>query len=171
MGEDLQLVAIYGFARSVSVILFGAAVGNWVDRSQRLTSAKFFLGTQVRGILVRMYIHTGHGHDITLFKNLLLILDCLLLAVFFWQRPWFEENMGGPETATTVMSAIVIFIATLANLASVGSKIVIEKDWIVVVSEDDQERLAQMNAVFRTLDLVRGKLYFDGQIRNVHTSR
>jgi iron-regulated transporter 1 len=46
-------------------------------------------------------------------------------------------------------------VATIANLASVGSKIVLEKDWIVVIAMDDQERLAKMNAVFRTVDLVQ----------------
>ena len=52
-----------------------------------------------------------------------------------------------------VVSGVVIAIATLANLASIGSKIVLEKDWIVVVAMNDPERLASMNAVFRTLDL------------------
>jgi hypothetical protein len=48
MGEDLRLVAIYGFAKSLSVIIFGAAIGNWIDKNQRLTSAKFFLALQVK---------------------------------------------------------------------------------------------------------------------------
>ena len=89
------------------------------------------------------------------FQNTLLSIDCFLLAAFFWKRDWFEENMGGANQAAAIISAIVIFIATLANLASVGSKIVLEKDWIVVVSNNDEERLANMNAVFRTVDLVR----------------
>ena len=52
-----------------------------------------------------------------------------------------------------IIPAIVILIAGIANLASVGSKIVVEKDWIVVVAGDDDNRLATMNAVFRTIDL------------------
>ena len=44
-------------------------------------------------------------------------------------------------------------VANVGNLASVGQKIVVEKDWIVVVAGDDDERLASMNAVFRTIDL------------------
>ena len=44
-------------------------------------------------------------------------------------------------------------IANLANLASVGQKIVVEKDWIVVIAGDDENRLSSMNAVFRTIDL------------------
>ena len=47
----------------------------------------------------------------------------------------------------------MILVANFGNLASVGQKIVVEKDWIVVVAGDDDERLASMNAVFRTIDL------------------
>ena len=48
---------------------------------------------------------------------------------------------------------LVISIANVGNLASVGQKIVVEKDWIVVVAGDNENRLASMNAVFRTIDL------------------
>ena len=44
-------------------------------------------------------------------------------------------------------------VANVGNLASVGQKIVVEKDWIVVVAGDDDERVASINAVFRTIDL------------------
>ena len=33
--EDLRLVAIYGLVLSVSVIIFGAYIGKWIDQSQR----------------------------------------------------------------------------------------------------------------------------------------
>ena len=64
MGDDLRLVAIYGFARCFTVIMFGAAIGNWIDRSKRLTSAQVFLALQVK------YVHVVHDiswhiiHDI-----------------------------------------------------------------------------------------------------------
>ena len=38
-------------------------------------------------------------------------------------------------------------------MASQGSKIVVEKDWIVVIAREDNDRLAAMNSVFRTIDL------------------
>ena len=55
--------------------------------------------------------------------------------------------------SVNVVAAVFITLATLANLASVGSKIVLEKDWTVVVAMDDPDKLASMNAVLRTLDL------------------
>ena len=80
-------------------------------------------------------------------------MDCFLLAAFFYDHNWFNGLFGNPETAVNIISAVVITLATLANLASVGSKIVLEKDWTVVVAMGDPEQLASMNAVFRTLDL------------------
>ena len=47
----------------------------------------------------------------------------------------------------------VIIIAIAANLASVGQKIVVEKDCIIVVAGNDENKLATMNAIFRTIDL------------------
>ena len=52
-----------------------------------------------------------------------------------------------------VVPFIVILIANVGSLASVGQKIVVEKDWIVVVAGNNDNRLATMNAVFRTIDL------------------
>ena len=45
--DDLRLVAIYGFAKCFTVIMFGAAIGNWIDRSERLSSTRVFLAIQV----------------------------------------------------------------------------------------------------------------------------
>ena len=59
--EDLQLVAIYGLVLSVSVIVFGAYIGKWIDQSQRLKAAKIFLAIQ----------------------NLSTALSCTLLAIYF----------------------------------------------------------------------------------------
>ena len=41
----------------------------------------------------------------------------------------------------------------MANIASQGSKIIIERDWIVVVSGGDNNRLTNLNSNFRTIDL------------------
>ena len=38
--------------------------------------------------------------------------------------------------------------------ASVGSKISIEKDWVIVIANKDVERLTKINSIFRTIDLI-----------------
>ena len=97
-------------------------------------------------------------------------MDCFLLAAFFYDPQWFDDQFNNAKTSVTVISAVVITLATFANLASVGSKIVLEKDWTVVVAMDDPEQLASMNAVFRTIDLTtlgRSLLF---HIRNLQRS-
>ena len=54
----------------------------------------------------------------------------------------------------TFIAILTIILADVAQVASVGSKIILEKDWIVVVSQKDDDRLAQINAVFRIIDLL-----------------
>ena len=41
--DNLRLVAIYGLVLSISVIIFGAYIGKWIDQSKRLKAAKIFL--------------------------------------------------------------------------------------------------------------------------------
>ena len=58
--QSLRLVAIYGFVISVSVIVFGAAIGNWIDRNKRLRAAKVFLSIQNISVAVACVILVGH---------------------------------------------------------------------------------------------------------------
>lgn len=106
--ENLRLVSIYGLVLSVSVIIFGAFVGDWIDKSQRLTSAKFFLAVQ----------------------NLTTAFSCIILGLYFGEI----GKDSWPSWLPDAIPVITIILADIAQIASVGSKIVVEKDWIVVIS-------------------------------------
>ena len=58
--ENLRVVAIYGFVISISVIIFGAMIGNWIDRNKRLLAAKVFLSIQNLSVAVACIIILGH---------------------------------------------------------------------------------------------------------------
>ena len=75
---------------------------------------------------------------------------CLLLCVFFLKD---GTNYFSYETNLALRTVAIIF-AVITNLASVGSKIAIEKDWVVVIAKNDIEKLTSMNSIFRTIDLV-----------------
>jgi hypothetical protein len=64
-----------------------------------------------------------------------------------------------PHELGVALRVATIFLSVVSNLASVGSKISIEKDWVVVIANDDKERLTKINSIFRTIDLVGRKLY------------
>ena len=58
--ENLRVVAIYGFVISISVIIFGALIGNWIDRNKRLLAAKVLLSIQNLSVAVACIIILGH---------------------------------------------------------------------------------------------------------------
>lgn len=126
--KNLRLVAIYGFSTSVSVIFFGALLGSWVDKASRLSAAKTFLAIQ----------------------NLLAAVCCAILALYFGML----EKDTWPEWVTEALPTVTIVFAVIANLASLGSKISVEKDWVSVIAAGDNDKLAKMNSTFRTIDLL-----------------
>jgi iron-regulated transporter 1 len=53
-----------------------------------------------------------------------------------------------------ILRTVAMLLAVISNLASVGSKIAIEKDWVVVIANNDIEKLTSINSIFRTIDLI-----------------
>jgi len=128
--KDLRLVSAYGLANCAVSIIFGASMGNWIDSSQRLRAAKTFL----------------------IIQNFSVAVNCALLATFFQWRKEAEEYFG--DWISVLVAVLAIVIALVSTLSSTGSKIVVEKDWIVVIADGDDDKLASMNSIFRTIDLV-----------------
>ena len=122
--DSLRIVALYGFVVSVSLILCGASVGRWIDKNRRWFAAKVCL----------------------LVENLLVTLAYIILVFYYTFWTDIEESRW-------MVIASVILISIFANFACVGCKIIIERDWIVVVTAGDEIQLAGMNAVFTTIDL------------------
>jgi putative Mn2+ efflux pump MntP len=58
--ENLRVVAIYGFVISISVIIFGAMIGNWIDENKRLFAAKVFLSIQNLSVAIACIVILGH---------------------------------------------------------------------------------------------------------------
>merc|ERR1719384_681888 len=127
--ESLRLTATYGLVIAASVIIFGASVGRWIDKTKRLTAAKTFL----------------------LIQNLCVSLCALLLAGFIGYRDRIDPQYL--EAAIIGVSVSSIILASMARLTSSGVNIIIQKDWIVVIAENDTDRLAKMNSILRTIEL------------------
>jgi len=127
--ESLRLTATYGLVIAASVILFGASVGRWIDKTRRLTAAKTFLTIQ----------------------NTAVSVCALLLAGFISYKSDIDEANLTLVTAAVSVGAIVL--ASIARLASSGTNIIIQKDWIVVIAGEDTDQLAKMNSILRTIEL------------------
>jgi len=123
---NLRLVSIFGLCIMASNTLFGAHIGDWIDRKSRLFAACTFL----------------------LLQNTMTMICCAIFACYFG----FELPSG--SWIHNAIAPVTIMIATSASLASLGCKTAVEKDWIPVIAGGDQEALAIMNSRFRALDLL-----------------
>ena len=143
--QDLRLTATYGLVIAASVIIFGASVGRWIDRTKRLT------GRRLHFIIKYFQFSISAAKTFLLVQNLCVSLCALLLAGFIGYRDQIPEEYL--EVATVLVSISSILFASIARLASSGVNIIIQKDWIVVIAEKDTDRLARMNSILRTIEL------------------
>ena len=127
--DDLRLTAIYGLVIAASVIMFGASIGNWIDRTKRLTAAKTFLIVQ----------------------NTCVSLCALILSGFIGYKDKIDPSYQ--HYGVIIVSVLAILLASIARLASSGVNIIIQKDWIVVIANNNTDKLARMNSVLRTIEL------------------
>jgi len=112
------------------LMLSGATVGNWIDSKERLKAARTFL----------------------IIQNVSVAVNCFMLAAYFNWKDEALNNFG--EWVTPLAAVLTILINLVSSISSAGSKIVVEKDWIVTIANGDEERLAKMNSIFRTIDLI-----------------
>lgn len=126
--HNLRLTAIYGLVIASAVILFGASLGKWIDRTKRLFAAKTFL----------------------IIQNTCVSLCAVLLS---WFIVYKSEHPEISDWLVLLVSVIAIFLASVARLASSGVNIIIQKDWIVIIADNDNDKLAKMNSILRTIEL------------------
>ncbi|CAG0892948.1 unnamed protein product [Darwinula stevensoni] len=122
---SLRLTAVYGIVVACTILLFCSSTGNWVDRAPRLRAAQVALAA----------------------NNLTIALCAAGVCLLFVYRPRWEGTW-----AVAVAETAVIALAAVAALASETSKIIVQRDWVVVIAGGDNNQLANMNAVFRTID-------------------
>ncbi|GCC18857.1 hypothetical protein chiPu_0018092 [Chiloscyllium punctatum] len=127
--NSLLLPAVFGLAVSSSLILFGALVGNWVDRNTRMKVVQVAL----------------------LIQNLSVILCAVVLMLLFVYNAEITILWNG--WMKIVCYTLVIVIGVIADLASTAMSIAIQRDWIIVVAGDN-DKLSNMNATLRQIDLL-----------------
>ncbi|XP_046326041.2 solute carrier family 40 protein member 1-like isoform X1 [Haliotis rufescens] len=148
--NSLQLTASYGLSTGLSILLLGALIGDWVDKTARLKAAQLSLVLQ------------------NLFVALCALAVCVHLSYIDQITPIWH---GGLKQ---VSFAVIIVFAILADLSSTARMIAIERDWIVEICGNDVDRLAEMTATMRRIDLaatilapvVTGEIMFFTELRN-----
>lgn len=73
-------------------------------------------------------------------QNVAVIICGVLLLIMLK----LEEHIQHPYTM--LLEANIIIIGSVADLSSVGTKIAVEKDWVVVIAGSDKSLLASKYA-------------------------
>uniref|UniRef100_A0A8C4YIT8 Solute carrier family 40 member n=1 Tax=Gopherus evgoodei TaxID=1825980 RepID=A0A8C4YIT8_9SAUR len=131
-GHNLLLTAGFGLVVAGSVLVFGALIGDWIDRKPRNKVA----------------------HASLFIQNSSVTACCVVLMLVFSYKSEIEQMWHGWFTVSVFCYAMVIILADLANLASTALTITVQKDWIVVITGDNRGQLAGMNAAIRRMDQV-----------------
>ena len=150
--SSLQLTAVYGLVLAASVILLGAAVGNWIDKTRRIIAARSFLAVQnlsvaLAATILRYTVHArymlfgGKLHDQNFKSNFSVYL--------YWLQSTTEtERDGWAEVNKWLVVVVSISPCAVARLASSGTVILIQRDWIVVIANGDNDRLAGKSMLY-----------------------
>ncbi|KAL4225216.1 hypothetical protein ACF0H5_015907 [Mactra antiquata] len=128
--ESLLLTAIYGLSMGCSVLLFGALVGDWIDKTPRLKAARTALIIQNTSVIV---------------------CACAVFTVVTLKTE--IEAVWPHERLLTLCYIGIILIAILCTLGSMATNIAVQRDWIVEICGRDKNLLATMTATLRRIDL------------------
>jgi iron-regulated transporter 1 len=122
----LLYASIYALLRSLAATLFSSRVGSYIDKTDRLVSIR-------------------HG---ILWQRVSVIASCGLF--------WVMLELEGTGVIGTLCFGVVIGLACVEKLASLGTTVAVERDWVVVICEDNGESSLDrgaMNAGMRRIDL------------------
>jgi hypothetical protein len=149
--QSLFLISTYGVASGLTIFLLGAQAGRFVDGSNRLFAATFFIWTEnlsvvLATILCYLLLHHSSTEEETAVPS-----------------SWEEGNF--PVGALTPWSLSLLigihFWGSVASLLDAGFLVAIERDWVVILSQEvgpkgspkTQKWLSETNVMMKQIDL------------------
>ena len=139
--HSILLVSSYSLAAYIAVMLFGSSLGGFLDRSNRLQSARLCIGIENASVL------------------LATIACCWLLT-----KAQVGDDDGNEDPKTVIphdMLSVLLIVSvhifgSLAMLFNQAFVVAIERDWIVVLSQQTSEPevwLSRTNVLLRQIYL------------------
>ncbi|KAK7690244.1 hypothetical protein QCA50_006899 [Cerrena zonata] len=122
---SLLPTSVYALARALSAILFAPFVGKYIDTHDRLH-------------VVRLSI---------LSQRLAVAVSCVIIYLLLVEQTW-------SATVRWSCLAAISLLACAEKLSSVMNLVSVERDWVVVVSNGNDDILSGLNAQMRRIDLV-----------------
>lgn len=122
--QTLLPVSIYALARSGAAVIFSTSMGVFIDRCDRL-------------LVVRISI---------IGQRLAVAVSCGVFMMLYTRTTLSIGVRNG-------LFAINILLACVEKLCSIMNLVSIERDWVVVITEDDPLQRRKVNARMRRIDL------------------
>ncbi|KAI9150126.1 Solute carrier family 40 member 1 [Paramyrothecium foliicola] len=117
-------MSVYALVRGLAALTFASAVGHYIDTGNRLK-------------VVRTSI---------VYQRLATAVSC---GIFYALSKKLSLGAAGKQG----MLALLIVLACVEKLCSIMNLVAVEKDWVVVVSENDEEALRVLNSQMRRIDI------------------
>jgi iron-regulated transporter 1 len=121
--------SLYALLSQVACVLFGSAIGAWIDRESRRRVVAILLAVQNGCVVAAAFLFAYITRDDE-------------------NAPAWHESME-----FWLLFALLTLLGAVAALASLGQSVAIKKDWVVVLAHRETTRLATINAVMRGIDL------------------
>ncbi|KAK4483822.1 hypothetical protein RD792_011029, partial [Penstemon davidsonii] len=126
--QSLLLAAAYGVVESSSTALFGPFVGEWVDKLSYTQVLRLWLLTQNLSFVVA---------------------GSAVVAILIYANLMYTNF-----TAFISLVVLINISGAIAVLSTLAGTILIEREWVVVISEGQTEEvLTNMNSTIRRIDL------------------
>ncbi|KAK3398745.1 hypothetical protein B0T20DRAFT_453444 [Sordaria brevicollis] len=124
--DNLLPVSIYALSRNIAAIIFAVPVGHWIDTAHRLTVVRASIVGQ------RLAVAASCG-----------LFWALLELRLGWQQSKLVDGIFG----------VSVLLACVEKLAASVNLIAVERDWVVVITQGNEEARRKMNARMRRIDL------------------
>ncbi|KAH1162858.1 hypothetical protein GLYMA_01G128300v4 [Glycine max] len=126
--ESLLYAAIYGAVESAAIAVFGPIIGRWVDKLSCVRVLKLWLVTQNLSFVI------AGGSVVALLVH---------------------SSLKSTNFSIFILLVIIINVCGgIGVLSTLAGTILIEREWLLVISEDQPpELLTKMNSVTRRIDL------------------
>uniref|UniRef100_A0A0K0FTW1 Solute carrier family 40 member n=1 Tax=Strongyloides venezuelensis TaxID=75913 RepID=A0A0K0FTW1_STRVS len=118
----LKLIAISQLLNGLCTIVLSGILGKWIDKQNRMKSICFVL-----------------------FINNIFISLCVLIYMIILR-------MNTDNTYYDLLMYIGLLLNGISEIASDGERMLLSKDWILVLINNDQSKLCEKNATMTTLD-------------------
>ncbi|KAK8069094.1 Ferroporti-1 [Apiospora phragmitis] len=118
-------MSIYAITRGLAAIVFAPAMGQYIDSGDRLQVVRVSIAGQ----------------------RLAVALSCGIFGFLVKRGPLESQGKAG-------LLALLAFLACVEKLCSTLNLISVEKDWVVVIADNDEAVLRSLNAQMRRIDLL-----------------